>query len=146
MKKTLKERILKTKIAADMVRRDQINDRLKFAAENSRKNVFAALSTSQEGLADEQVEQLRELHGDNNVTHGKKNLFSKDFATHSSILLLQSYLFWQSFPPAQKSSGQLPAKKMPQPLSSSLLWYWYPVSCVLYRKHAAAMRQQNCLL
>ena len=42
MKKTLKERILKTKIAADMVRRDQINDRLKFAAENSRKNVFAA--------------------------------------------------------------------------------------------------------
>lgn len=36
-----------------MVRRDQINDRLKFAAENSRKNVFAALSTSQEGLADE---------------------------------------------------------------------------------------------
>ena len=65
MKKTLKERILKTKIAADMVRRDQINDRLKFAAENSRKNVFAALSTSQEGLADEQVEQLRELHGDN---------------------------------------------------------------------------------
>ena len=38
-----------------MIRRDQINDRLKFAAENSRKNVFAALSTSQEGLADEQV-------------------------------------------------------------------------------------------
>ena len=38
MKKTLKERILKTKIAADMIRRDQINDRLKFAAENSRKN------------------------------------------------------------------------------------------------------------
>lgn len=77
MKKTLKERILKTKIAADMVRRDQINDRLKFAAENSRKNVFAALSTSQEGLADEQVEQLRELHGDNNVTHGKKESLFK---------------------------------------------------------------------
>ena len=60
-----------------MVRRDQINDRLKFAAENSRKNVFAALSTSQEGLADEQVEQLRELHGDNNVTHGKKESLFK---------------------------------------------------------------------
>ena len=60
-----------------MVRRDQINDRLKFAAENSKKNVFAALSTSQEGLADEQVEQLRELHGDNNVTHGKKESLFK---------------------------------------------------------------------
>lgn len=129
-----------------MVRRDQINDRLKFAAENSRKNVFAALSTSQEGLADEQVEQLRELHGDNNVTHGKKeslfkrlcNAFINPFTAILFVLAIVSActeIIWAA-----------PGEKMPQPLSSSLLWYWYPVSCVLYRKHAAAMRQQNCLL
>ncbi len=72
MKKIMKNRILKSRIAAGVVHRDQVNERLRYAAVNEIDQVYAYFDTSAHGLTQERVENAREAFGSNIVTHGKK--------------------------------------------------------------------------
>lgn len=72
MKKIMKNRILKSRIAAGVVHRDQVNERLRYAAVNEIDQVYAYFNTSAHGLTQERVENARETFGANIVTHGKK--------------------------------------------------------------------------
>lgn len=72
MKKIMKNRILKSRIAAGVVHRDQVNERLRYAAVNEIDQVYAYFNTSAHGLTRERVENAREAFGANIVTHGKK--------------------------------------------------------------------------
>ena len=72
MKKIMKNRILKSRIAAGVVHRDQVNERLRYAAVNEIDQVYAYFNTSAHGLTQERVENARETFGSNIVTHGKK--------------------------------------------------------------------------
>ena len=72
MKKIMKNRILKSRIAAGVVHRDQVNERLRYAAVNEIDQVYAYFDTSAHGLTQERVENAREAFGANIVTHGKK--------------------------------------------------------------------------
>ncbi len=72
MKKIMKNRILKSRIAAGVVHRDQVNERLRYAAVNEIDQVYAYFNTSAHGLTQERVENARETYGANIVTHGKK--------------------------------------------------------------------------
>lgn len=72
MKKIMKNRILKSRIAAGVVHRDQVNERLRYAAVNEIDQVYAYFDTSAHGLTQERVENARETFGSNIVTHGKK--------------------------------------------------------------------------
>jgi len=58
--------------AADMVRYDGVNDRLKFAALTTPEVLYHKLGTSSEGLSEDLVDDIREQYGDNTVTHGNK--------------------------------------------------------------------------
>jgi P-type Mg2+ transporter len=63
---------------ADSVLRDEINQRLRFAATAESNAVLAKLDTTEHGLNESQVDASRDRYGDNKVTHGKrKSLFRR---------------------------------------------------------------------
>ncbi|MDR0923602.1 MAG: magnesium-translocating P-type ATPase [Hungatella sp.] len=70
--KNKNNRIETKKMLAEMVRRNEVNDRLTFAAASKADILLDKLGTAQEGLNDALVEASREKYGDNKVTHGKK--------------------------------------------------------------------------
>lgn len=72
MQKKKNNRIETRKILAEMVRRDEVTSRMKFAAAAQKEELFAKLGTTQEGLSEALVENSRKRYGDNKVTHGKK--------------------------------------------------------------------------
>jgi hypothetical protein len=58
------------KSQADMLRREGVRDRLKFAAVAEIEELFANLATGHAGLTEDRVEEARDEFGDNIVTHG----------------------------------------------------------------------------
>ena len=67
-----KNQITVHKTAADMVRRDEANKKLAFAAGNKIKPVLKQLDTALTGLGDKAVISHRIAFGRNKVTHEKK--------------------------------------------------------------------------
>lgn len=62
----------------DVKRREETNKRLKFASAAQTDALLARLDTTMQGLNEEQVEESRDQHGENIVTHGKKvSLFER---------------------------------------------------------------------
>jgi len=57
---------------AEILRRNEINRRLKLAATVNTDDLFVNLNTSAQGLSEDLVEEAREEYGENKVTHGKK--------------------------------------------------------------------------
>jgi len=67
------QKIIETKkTAADILRREEINLRLKFACTAEEMALFEKLNTTAEGLEEAAVDANRETYGDNTVTRGKK--------------------------------------------------------------------------
>jgi len=78
MQKVNKNRVQTKKALAEMVLRDEVIGRLKFAAAAEREALFDKLETTFEGLNETLVDAYREYYGDNKVTHGKKvSLFKR---------------------------------------------------------------------
>jgi len=78
MRKINKNRVQTKKALAEMVRRDEVNGRMKYAAAAEREALFDKLETTFEGLNETLVDAYREYYGDNKVTHGKKvSLFKR---------------------------------------------------------------------
>ena len=76
-----KNNLLQTrKSLAEMVRRDEVNNRLKFAAAAETEALFNKLNTTPEGMSETLVDASREQYGDNKVTHGKKTPLIKRIA------------------------------------------------------------------
>ena len=68
-----RNRYLETKKSrADIIRRNEVRGRLRFAASAEISELFNRLGTKSEGLNETRVEEYREQYGDNRVSHGKK--------------------------------------------------------------------------
>ncbi len=66
------------KTASEMVRRDEVNSRLQFAATEEQEVLLKKLGTSAQGLLEPEVEKARGKYGDNKITHEKKiSLFKR---------------------------------------------------------------------
>lgn len=77
MQNVKNNRVETRKAAQEMVRRDEINNRMRFAATAETKELYSKLGTTQEGLNETLVTASREKYGDNRVTHGKRELLLK---------------------------------------------------------------------
>jgi Mg2+-importing ATPase len=60
------------RISAELVRRDEVRDRIQFAATAETEELFRKLGTTTEGLSETLADENRDLYGNNKVTHGKK--------------------------------------------------------------------------
>ncbi|MCL1918702.1 MAG: magnesium-translocating P-type ATPase [Peptococcaceae bacterium] len=56
----------------EAARRDEVRDRLNFAATAAEDEVFDKLGSSKAGLTEDMIDASREYYGDNEITHGKK--------------------------------------------------------------------------
>ena len=70
-------RIAVRKVSEKAVIRDEMNNRILYAATNSIKDVLENLHTSMYGLLENAVENQRNLYGSNKVTHEKKKSVAK---------------------------------------------------------------------
>ena len=62
----------------EILHREKVNERLRFAAAHDVNTVLKYLGTTGKGLPSGMVEQARERYGDNVVTHGQKeSLFTR---------------------------------------------------------------------
>ena len=62
----------------EILHREKVNERLRFAAAHDVNTVLKYLGTTGKGLPSGMVEQARERDGDNVVTHGQKeSLFTR---------------------------------------------------------------------
>ncbi|MCL1861054.1 MAG: magnesium-translocating P-type ATPase [Proteobacteria bacterium] len=77
MRKVKNNRAETRKTLEAMVRRDELNSRLKFAAASEKEILFNKLGTTLEGLNEALVDDAREKFGNNRVTHGKKDSLFK---------------------------------------------------------------------
>ena len=78
MQKVKNNRVETKKVLAEMVRRDEVAARLRFAAAAETKALYKKFGTTEEGMSETLVETSREQYGDNKVTHGKKvSLFKR---------------------------------------------------------------------
>ncbi|MDR0498985.1 MAG: magnesium-translocating P-type ATPase, partial [Holophagales bacterium] len=77
MQKTKNNKVLNKKAQNKMLRRDEVRNRLKFAAGVGEEELFKELGALSEGLSEELVEDSRDKYGDNSVTHGKKESMLK---------------------------------------------------------------------
>jgi Mg2+-importing ATPase len=78
MQNVKSNRVQTQKFTSEMVHRDKVNDRLKFAAEAEIDALYHKLGTTQEGLSETLVTTSRDQYGDNKITHGKKvSLFER---------------------------------------------------------------------
>jgi P-type Mg2+ transporter len=72
------QKVPNKEMTADIVLRDEINRRLRFAATAEKTDLLAQLGTTEHGLNELQVGESRDRYGDNKVTHGKrKSLFRR---------------------------------------------------------------------
>ncbi len=67
-----KNRVMVHKTTAEMVRRDEANKKLIFAASNKIKPVLKQLDSTLTGLDENAVASHRSMYGRNKVTHEKK--------------------------------------------------------------------------
>ena len=80
MNKAKTNRAFAQKTLAETMRRDEVRNRVKFAATAETEKLLTKLGTTPEGLGEELVEESREKYGDNRVTHGKKVSLPKRIA------------------------------------------------------------------
>lgn len=71
------KKIIKRRIAADFVHRDEIKAKMIFAATHAEREALKFLNALPEGLTEDFVEESREKNGKNTVTHGKKESLFK---------------------------------------------------------------------
>lgn len=71
------KKIIKRRIAADFVRRDEIKTKMIFAATHAEREALKFLNALPQGLTEDFVEESREKNGKNTVTHGKKESLFK---------------------------------------------------------------------
>ncbi|MGL5512112.1 MAG: cation-transporting P-type ATPase, partial [Sporomusa sp.] len=74
------KRLQTKKSLAETMRRDEVTNRLKFAAAAEREALLNKLNTTPEGMSETLVDASREQYGDNKVTHGKKTPLIKRIA------------------------------------------------------------------
>ena len=70
----MKERILKSKITSSMINRDNVNQKLLFAANNETKYVLKFFNSSSNGLKNTKANELIEENGKNIITKNKEEL------------------------------------------------------------------------
>ncbi len=70
-------RIINKTLTKDIARRDEVKNRLLFAATHNSAQLFAKLNTSENGMPEITVDEAREAYGSNIVTHGKKESLLK---------------------------------------------------------------------
>jgi len=75
-----KNKITTKKIVQDMVRRDEANSRLVFAATSEIELLMQKLGTSPNGLGEKEVAVSRMAYGNNKITHEKKKSLGKRIA------------------------------------------------------------------
>lgn len=61
----------------EALRRESVNERIRFAAAHDVDEVYEKLKTSRAGLTDADVERARDEYGENTVTHGKQDSLLK---------------------------------------------------------------------
>lgn len=72
MQKENKNKIELKRTTQDVVRRDQVNSRLRKAAGLQEQELYLELGTTVNGLNEELVEEARDTFGSNIITHGRK--------------------------------------------------------------------------
>ncbi|MDR1116700.1 MAG: magnesium-translocating P-type ATPase [Oscillospiraceae bacterium] len=72
MKKIKNNKLELGKTGAELLRRGEVLDRMKFAAAAETDELFGRLGTSPEGLDETLADESRDRYGANNVTRGKK--------------------------------------------------------------------------
>lgn len=72
MKKVIINNTETRKPTTDIIRRNEVNSRMKFAAASETDSLLRELNTTEQGLSKSRVRAAREEYGDNIVTHGKK--------------------------------------------------------------------------
>jgi len=78
MQKVKNNHVETKKALAEMVHRDKVRARLKFAATADAEALYEKLGTTAVGMSESRVETSREQYGNNKVTHGKKvSLFNR---------------------------------------------------------------------
>ena len=70
----MKERILKSKMTSSMVHRDDVNQKLLFAANNETKDVIKFFNSSNNGLKNIKANQLLEENGKNIITKKQRRI------------------------------------------------------------------------
>ena len=93
----------------EILHREKVNERLRFAAAHDVNTVLKYLGTTGKGLPSGMVEQARERYGDNVVTHGQK----ESLFTRLLILLQRFCLFWRQYRLLQISGWLIRVKKTP---------------------------------
>lgn len=81
MKKILNCILQRRNEVNETTRKDQLNDRLLFAAANEITPLYQYLETNESGLSEEAVENARDNFGSNIVTHGTKDSILKQIFT-----------------------------------------------------------------
>lgn len=88
----MKERILKSKMTSSMVHRDDVNQKLLFAANNETKDVIKFFNSSNNGLKNIKANELLEENGKNIITKNKEELIItkifKAFINPFTLILL----------------------------------------------------------
>ena len=92
MQKAKSEHPVVKSAAEQAQHRDEVRERLQFAASSELDAVYAKLGTTSDGLDENNVEDSRDKYGDNKITHGKKvpllkHLFDS-FASPFTLILL----------------------------------------------------------
>lgn len=77
MKKNLNERVLKQQFAENIVKRDEINERLAMTVRSDVNSVLDYFNTSLDGLTENKVEESKDIYGKNVVTSSNKNSLIK---------------------------------------------------------------------
>jgi len=72
MNKVKMNRISTKKMREETARREEIRNRMRFAAAAETQELLKALGTDMGGLSEERTEEVREEYGDNSITRGKK--------------------------------------------------------------------------
>jgi Mg2+-importing ATPase len=81
MKKTNTNKMVIGKISNDRVRKDQVNERMQFAADHEIEQIYDSVGTTESGMSEALVDFARETYGNNAVSHGKKNSLLKRICT-----------------------------------------------------------------
>ena len=81
MKETNKNRMMIRKVSNDRGRKDQVNERMQFAADHEIEQIYDSVGTTESGMSEALVDFARETYGNNAVSHGKKNSLLKRICT-----------------------------------------------------------------
>ena len=98
----------------EILHREKVNERLRFAAAHDVNTVLKYLGTTGKGLPSGMVEQARERYGDNVVTHGQKeSLFTRICKAFINPFTAILFWFWRQYRLLQISGWLIRVKKTP---------------------------------